>query len=259
MIISLPQVEVFLFILARIAGLFIQVPVISSRSFPSFLKIALAIWISAVLWFVTPVRAELLPNSLPAFIVFLVMEVAIGFTIGFICNVIFLGVQSAGEIIDLQMGLSVSQAFDPVFGTAISIVGRMLSFVAITVFLIVNGHHMVLTVLNQSFRMLPVPAVINPTAPNFILELLNLGGIMLLTAVQLSAPIVLIIFLSDFCFGIVSRVAPQVNVFMLGFQVKPALGLIAILFTLPLLIKHITALLGIMGEEVLKLLMVLKI
>jgi flagellar biosynthesis protein FliR len=75
---------------------------------------------------------------------------------------------------------------------------------------------------------------------------------------MLAVPAVLFIFLSDFCFGIVSRVAPQVNVFMLGFQVKPCLGLIAILLSLPLVIKYINNLLAVAGEQLLRLLIILR-
>lgn len=259
MIISLPQLEVFFFIFARIAGIFIQAPVLSSRSIPSIAKTAMAIWIAAVLWFSVPVNISLIPQSFGGFMVILGTEVIIGFLIGFTCNVIFLAIQSAGELIDLQMGLSVSQAFDPVFGATVSIVGRMLFFVAITTFLILNGHHLIFSILHQSFRILPTPATINLSNPALLSTMLGLGQILWTTALQLSGPILLIIFLSDFTFGIVSRVAPQVNVFMLGFQVKPALGLIVILITLSLFIKHIGSLLGIMGEEVLKLLIYLKV
>lgn len=259
MIISLPQLEVFFFIFARLAGIFIQAPGLSSRSIPTLAKAAMVTWITAVLWFVVPVNINSLPQNFMAFILALAIEVTIGYLIGFVCNIIFLAIQSAGELIDLQMGLSVSQAFDPVFGASVSIVGKMLFYVAVTVFFMLNGHHLLFTILQQSFRLLPTPAAINLSSPALISELLGLGQIMWLTALQLAGPILLVIFLLDFTFGIVSRVAPQVNVFMLGFQVKPALGLIVILFTLSLFIKHIAALLGIMNEEVLKLLMFLKV
>ncbi len=259
MIIALPQLEVFLFILGRILGIFIQAPVFSSRSFPAIAKAGLGIWISAVLWFVVPVNIKLMPQTFEGFVIILATEVAIGFLIGFICNLIFLGIQSAGELIDLQMGLSVSQAFDPIFGASISIVGRLLFFVSLTSFLILGGHHMLLTILHQSFRLIPTPAVVDFSFKTAIPDILNWGQILWTISIQLSGPIILIIFLSDFAFGIVSRVAPQVNVFMLGFQVKPVLGLLAVLFTLPLLIKHIGGLLGTMAEEVLKLLSTIKI
>lgn len=259
MVISLPQIEVFLFILARILGLFIQAPIFSNRTFPAFTKTAFAIWISIVFWFIVPVNLSLMPQNLFGFITALACEVAIGFVLGFIGNTIFLAVQSAGEFIDLQMGLSVSQSFDPIFGASISIVGRMLFMVALMVFLMANGHHFILSVINQSFKMIEVPAQFNTGAPQAIEVLLDTGKFLWTTSLQLAGPIILVIFLSDFTFGIVSRVAPQVNVFMLGFQVKPVLGLLALLFSLPLFIKHISFLAGSMAEYMLRLLMAVKI
>ncbi len=259
MIIALPQIEVFLFILARILGIFLQAPVFNSRAFPALAKTALAVWITTVLWYVTPVNVAAIPQNFIMFIFCLASEVTIGFLIGFTCNIIFLGIQGAGELMDLQMGLSVSQAFDPVFGASISIVGRLLFFISLIVFLLFNGHHLLFTILQQSFRMLPTPAIINLSSPALVSELIIMGQMLWTTSIQLAGPIILIIFLSDFAFGIVSRVAPQVNVFMLGFQVKPALGLAALLFILPLFIKHVGSLLGTAAEEVIKLLVALKL
>ncbi len=259
MILSTTQIEVFLFIFARIMGIFLQAPVFSSRSLPSFAKVSLAIWIASVLWFVTPVRVDLLPPTFNGFMLLIATEVLVGFLIGFACNVIFIAIQSAGELMDLQMGLSVSQAFDPLFGASTSIIGRLMFFVALITFLLLDGHHLLLSILHQSFVMIPVPAAIDISKAPAIFNLLNLVTILWTTAIQLAGPIILIIFLSDFSFGIVSRVAPQVNVFMLGFQVKPSLGLLGLLFALPILVKHIASLLGTMGEEMLKLLSSIKL
>jgi flagellar biosynthetic protein FliR len=107
--------------------------------------------------------------------------------------------------------------------------------------------------------MVPAPAIINLSSPALVSELMNLGQMLWITSIQLAGPIVLIIFLVDFAFGIVSRVAPQVNVFMLGFQVKPAVGVLALLFILPLFINRVGGLLGTAAEEVLKLLTALKL
>lgn len=258
MMISLLQIEVFMLILARISGIFIQAPIFSSRSFPGTAKTAIALWISIILWFVVPVRTELMPQTFMHFIFLVLLEVALGFSIGFICNTIFLAIQGAGEIVDLQMGLSVAQSFDPIFGATISIVGRMFFMIALTAFLILDGHHLLLSILHQSFKLISIPATLNLTSPNFILTIINTCQILLTIALQLSAPIILVIFISDFCFGIVSRVAPQVNVFMLGFQVKPSLGLLLLLFTLSLFVKHISFIMSNISEEILKALAAIK-
>ncbi|MDD5383012.1 MAG: flagellar biosynthetic protein FliR [Candidatus Margulisbacteria bacterium] len=248
MIISVQQLLVFLLILARIAGIMAQAPILSSRSFPTVAKTAFAIWTAILLWFVTPVNPTL-PDSLLAFILALVSELVIGLVIGFICNIIFLALQSAGEIMDLQMGLSVASSLDPVFGSVISVIGRLTFYTAMIIFISANGHHLILSAFHQSFTVLPVGKLANFTSPNLVLQMINLGSTLWLTAIMLAAPVVLLVFLSDFTFGIVSRVAPQVNVFMLGFQVKPSLGLLGFMMSLPFIVKYINKLIEIIAQE----------
>jgi len=257
MILSVAQVEVFFFILARIAGVFIQAPFFSSRSFVTSAKVALAIWLTIVLWFVTPITTHL-PTTPVAFLVILISEVAVGFLMGFICNILFVAIQAAGEFMDMQMGLSVAQALDPVFGSVISIIGRLTFFTALVVFLVMDGHHLLLAGLHQSFTTLPAGQLANFTSPGLAQQLIALGSTLWLTGIKLAAPIVLLIFLADFTFGIVSRVAPQVNVFMLGFQVKPLLGLFGFSLILPFLVKYIEKSLELMGTELVKLAVFIK-
>lgn len=257
MVISVQQLAVFLLILARIAGVFIQAPLFSSRSFPLPAKTAFAVWLSIVLWFVTPIQQPL-PASLFNFILALISEAAVGFIIGFICNIIFIAVQSAGEIMDMQMGLSVATALDPVFGSVISVIGRLAFFIALIIFITADGHHLILTAFQQSFTALPAGKIANFASPNLVMQVIDLGTLLWATAIKLAAPAVLLIFLSDFTFGIVSRVAPQVNVFMLGFQVKPSLGLLGFLMSLPFIVKYINRLLEVMAEQFIHLSNVIK-
>lgn len=257
MILSTAQLQVLFFIIARIGGVFIQAPVFNSRSFSAPTKVVFCVWLAIVLWFVTPVTS-VLPTSLLGFVLTLAAEVAFGFAIGFIANLLFIAIQGAGEIIDMQMGLSVASALDPIFGAVISIIGRLVFFVSLIVFLEFDGHHMVLSAFHQSFSAIPAGKIANFTSYNLVAQLMGLGGALWLTAIKLAIPAVLLIFLADFTFGIVSRVAPQVNVFMLGFQVKPLLGLFAISLTLPFLVRYVGNLVGTIGEELIKLFMIVK-
>jgi len=257
MIISFEQLEVYLLILARIGGIFIQAPVLSIRTIPGWVKTAICIWVAAVLWFIVPIPHALPPNNL-ILIMALINEVLIGYLIGFVCSLIFEAIRAAGDIMDLQMGLSIATIVSPVTGGIVSVVGQLAFLIALIIFFVVDGHHMILSAFHQSFRMLPLAAPINIFSDKLALQLIDLGGALWSTALQMAIPVILIIFLSDFTFGIVSRVAPQVNVFMLGFQVKPSLGFIGILFILPLFIRQIIHLFGKMGEEVLKLFLSLK-
>lgn len=258
MLISSAQLTVFLLVLARLIGLFASAPIFNSRSFPAFPKVALAVWMAGLLWFVIPVNVDILPLTSMEIIMALTSEAVIGLAMGFLTNMVFLVVQAAGEIIDMQMGLSVAQSFDPLFGAQISVIGRMTFYIALMVFLIVNGHHLLLSAVNQSFRVIPAGQIINLSSPRLMVQMIDLGTKFWALSLQFAGPIILIIFLSDFAFGIVSRVAPQVNVFMLGFQVKPALGLIGLVFILPLVVKHVAGLVELMAETAFKLLLAVR-
>lgn len=255
MVISLPQIEIFLLILARVAGLFIDAPLLSAKSIPSMVKMALAVWISTVLWFVVPVK--FLPDSMTAFILAIVVEVFIGYTIGFVSSIVLQSAQAAGDILDMQMGLSVANVLSPTTGAMSSITGTFMYLIALIVFLMVDGHHLVLSAIHQSFVAIPIISFIDFSKPDLLLQMLNLLRFFWIATIQLCAPMLLLIFLCDFAFGIVSRVAPQVNVFMLGFQVKPSLGLFGLMLLSPLLINHMIALMGQLSTEITKNLILL--
>jgi flagellar biosynthesis protein FliR len=251
MVLTLPQLQVFLLIFARIAGIFIEAPVYSARTFPATGKVAMAIWISIVMMFSVPVQA--LPPNNTAFVIMLLTEFFIGFAIGFVCNVFFESLQSAGNLIDLQMGTSIASALDPNTGAMSSMIGRLAFFLGLVIFFVLNGHHMILAGVHHSYSVLPIGYSVNFSAA-FALQVIEGVSSLLLIALQLAVPALLIIFLSDFSFGIVSRVAPQVNVFMLGFQVKPSLGMLALLFSVPLMTSHVGTLINHMIQEIIKLL-----
>jgi flagellar biosynthetic protein FliR len=255
MVITYPQIEIFLLILARVAGLFIDAPLLSAKSIPSPVKICLAVWISAVLWFVVPVRY--LPDSMTAFVFALCVEVFIGYIIGFVSSIVLQSAQAAGDILDLQMGLSVANVLSPTTGATSSITGTFIFLIALLIFLIVDGHHMVLAAIHQSFTAIPIISFIDFSKPNLLLQMLDLLKFFWISTIQLCAPMLLLIFLSDFAFGIVSRVAPQVNVFMLGFQVKPSLGLFGLMLLSPLLIRHMMVLISQTSSEIAKNLILL--
>jgi len=255
MVISFPQIEIFLLILARIAGLFIDAPIFSARSIPATVKICLAIWISLILWFVVPVRY--LPDTFVSFIFAMFFEVLIGYILGFAANIILQSAQAAGDILDMQMGLSVANVLSPTTGTMSSITGTFMFMIALIVFLFVDGHHMVLSAIHQSFTAIPLISAVDFTRPNMLLQVIDLLRFFWISTIQLCAPMLLLIFLTDFAFGIVSRVAPQVNVFMLGFQVKPSLGLFGLMLISPLIIRHMMTLIGQTSTEILKTLVIM--
>lgn len=251
MVIQLSQIIVFALILGRMMGLMMRAPFFSYRAFPPPARMALGVWMAILLWYVIP-----LPKQLPAtaieFLLALVFEILLGTAIGFVSQIIISAIQAAGELMDMQMGMSVARMLDPAFGAEISVVGRFIALVGLLFFLILNGHHLILSILRESYSLIPLGGPANISA-GFIQQMISIVSAMWLIAVQMAAPVILIIFISDFSFGLVSRVAPQVNVFMLGFQVKPSLGFLMFLLTLPYLTHQIVRLVELTATETMNL------
>lgn len=250
MIFTLAQAEVFLLILARMLGLFFQAPVFNYRIFPMTARVVFALLISYTLWFIIPIP-KTLPNNLIFFGISLISEFAIGALMGFVVRLLIAVVEVAGTLMDTQMGLSVGAAMDPQVGTTSTVISKTLRYVAIIIFLSIDGHHMLLSAVHHSFKALPVsqPVYFQNAAP----QIVKLGSDLFGIGLQLAAPIILTIFLMDFTFGMISRVAPQVNVFMLGFQIKPLVGVFMIFASLTVFIEKISRLLAGALDEIMKL------
>lgn len=240
----------FFLVMVRLAGFFTTAPVFNSKLISTRVKTALIFWLTLIIMFVIPIPKNI-PEFSSYFIIYLIHGFLFGALIGAIANFIFSGVQFAGSLMDMQMGLSVAQTFDPMVGAQVTIMERLMQFLCLLIFINLRGHHILLGGIYESFRMFPVTSMIN--LENSYISIIELCKLLFYIGVQISAPIVLVIFLLDFSFGIISRVAPQVNVFQLGFQVKPVLGGLIFILLLPLMIDRITAYLLPINDHILKL------
>lgn len=247
MLISAVQIQVFMLILARILGLMVEVPIFSDRTISRTFKVIFIFTFAFLIWFVAPFNGKLLPQDPILFQIALLNEFMVGLILATVVRIIFEGVEAAGDLMGAQMGLSVASMLDPATGSQTTVTARIFRWVVIILFLMIDGHHFILTALYRSFDILPMLNTWNLAAGGR--ELADLGVNIFAIAIQLSAPVLLVIFLLDFCFGLVSRVAPQVNVFQLGFQMKPALGMFIFMLMIPLLLERVLWLLNMMVEK----------
>ena len=244
---SVVQLEIFLLIIARIAGIFVTAPIFSDNTISRTFKTALMFSIAFLLWFVIPFPEQKLPNDMFIFMVAVGQEFLIGYLLGSVTRIIFNGVEAAGDMMGAQMGLSVASMLDPSTGRQTVVTARLLRWVIVIIFLTVDGPHFILTALYKSYDALPLLQSWNFSgASNHIAGMVT---DIFAIAVQLAAPILLVIFLLDFAFGLVSRVAPQVNVFQLGFQMKPALGMFVFMLMIPLLMERVVWIISLMVER----------
>lgn len=240
-IVSEETLGAFLLIVGRLSGLFLVAPFLSTRTIPVRVKAAC---VAALTIFMMPLV------EIPAdyarldwmFIVRMSYEVLIGLAIGFVFLTLFLAVSAAGEIIDFQMGFGMSQVIDPVQGVNNTVLSKFYFMLAVVVFLMANGHLVMIKTALGSFSAMPVGSLAVPAgwAPS----VLRLLSDVLLLALRIGAPIIGTLFVADIVFGVVARAVPQLNIFVVGFPAKILLGLVAVAVTLPLTLKFFQSLMG---------------
>jgi flagellar biosynthesis protein FliR len=255
MIISQDQVIIFFLIFARIIAVLLLSPGFSGKEIFSSGKIAFVFWVSLLLIFVVPLPLSV-PGSPLLFFLALIVEFIIGALLGFITQLVITGIEFGGSLMDTQAGLSVASLLDPSTGQTTSILSKLLRLIAVLVFFIINGHHIILGTIVQSFKVLPVTSKLNIfKASRFVTEI---SVDIFLSALQISAPILLVVFLIDFGFGLLSKVAPQVNVFQLGFQIKPIISVLVLISIIPGMVEIVLYFLQKAAGDLLKVLFLIQ-
>jgi flagellar biosynthetic protein FliR len=215
----------------RAAGFVLLAPPFNSRGIPAAVKGALAMALSVAL--LHKVTAGL-PAVTPGFVVVSALtEVVIGAGLGFIVQVLFGAVQMAGDLIDLTGGFSLQPAYDPLNMTMTSNVGRLHYMLASTLLFTSGGHLMLVRGFATSYEALPVGGSV-PTG-QLGSVLMTALSMMFMAALQIAGPMVAVLLLADVALALLSRAAPALNIFALGFPVKIMLTLSLLGLTFPLL------------------------
>lgn len=229
----------------RVLAVFTAAPVFSSRSFPLRAKIGLAFLIAFAAQTSMPNQPVIDING-PQALGAVVQQVGIGLAIGFTVRLVFAAFELAGQVVGFQMGLGFAAFFDPASSAQSSAMGRFYANMAALLFLALNGHLMVIMAVVNSFAAFPVDQ-------NFLqalasMKLQTLGAELFSSAFWIALPVVAMLMFANLALGIVSRVAPQMNIYAIGFPVTLAVGLIGVAATLPMLDRPFAALMEQMME-----------
>lgn len=216
----------------RVLAVFTAAPVFSSRSIPMRAKVALAFFVAVASQASLP-DMPIVSLGDPQALAVAIQQVGVGLAIGFAVRVVFSAVELAGEVVGFQMGLNFAAFFDPAIGAQSSAVARFFGQMTSLLFLAMNGHLMVLFAINQSFRSFPVDQNFLETLRHMKLQ--RLGSDLFASALWIALPMVGMLMFVNLALGIVSRVAPQMNIFAVGFPITLVVGLIGIAVTLPML------------------------
>jgi flagellar biosynthetic protein FliR len=223
----------------RILAVFSSAPIFSSRSVPVRTRVGLAFIVAVCAQAGLPEQPMVGLTDPMAFQVVL-QQVVIGVAIGLAVRIVFASVELAGELIGLQMGLNFAGFFDPTTNSQTSTVGRFFGNITMLLFVVLGGHLMLLQVVVASFETFPVGG--NAFESINRLRLHELGSVMFRYGLWIALPMIGMLLFINIVLGFVSRIAPQMNAFAIGFPLTLSAGLLGIAFTLPMLDTPVIAL-----------------
>jgi len=216
----------------RILAVFTSAPVLSQRSVPVRVKVALAFVLTVCAQASLPPMPVIALDSAVAVLV-VVQQVLIGVTIGFAARIVFAAIEFAGEIVGLQMGLNFAGFFDPATMGQTTAMSRFYGTVAVLLFVVINGHLLLIAAVCQSFEAFPVGpepfAFLRAVAPH------TWGAQVFQMGLWIALPMIAMLLFVNLVLGVISRVSQQMNIFSIGFPITVSVGLVGVLLTLPLM------------------------
>ena len=221
----------------RALALFTALPVLGTRSVPTRVRIGLAAFIALAAQPSLPEPVAVALDSPLAFLL-VVQQLVIGLSLGFAVRLVFAAVEFAGELIGLQMGLNFAGFFDPMTASAATAASRFFGTMVAWLFIVANGHLLVIAALVHSFTAFPVGpepfAFLHQVQPH------RWGSEIFSTGLWIALPLITMLLFVNLVLGAISRVAPQINIFAIGFPVTLGVGLLGLLLTLPSLSQPFT-------------------
>ena len=197
---------------------------------PRRVKIGLGVFIALIIAPTLPPMPDVGLGSWHGLFI-LLQQLLIGIAIGFIMRVMFAAVEAAGEIVGLQMGLGFASFFDPQSAGQTLVIAQFFNLLAVLMFLAVNAHLLLLAVLVESFNILPIST--QPLAAAGFFNVATYGSTVFSVGLQLALPLIAILLMTNLALGILTRSAPQLNIFAIGFPITLGVGLITLDITLP--------------------------
>lgn len=222
------NIVIFMLVFTRLTGMLQSAPFFNSLSAPVMTKL----WFGAISAFIIyPMvfasKAYIMPKSMPEFMILIIFEFLIGYLIGFVANLIFEGIRMSGNILSIQTGLSMSEALDPVSGVSSNHISKIYIYLATLVFLAIGAHHFLFITLFGSFNSIPIGDFLLFDS-QVVGSLLILFAKIFKIAFGVALPIFSVLLIVDILLGMMSKMMPQMNIYMVALPVKIYIGLFLI-------------------------------
>lgn len=218
-------IAAFFYPLARILALLAAAPPFNNAGLTTRVRLVLGLALAMAIAPALPAMPAIEPASGSGLLI-LAQQMIIGFAMGFVLRLVFSAIDLAGMMISTQMGLGFATAYDPQTAAQTPVVAELIGMLALLVFLSIDGHLMVLATLVKSFTLLPVGVWAVSEAS--WLNIANAGGVIFSSGVMLSLPALVALLITNVALGVLGRVAPQLNLIVIGFPVTILLGFVAL-------------------------------
>jgi flagellar biosynthetic protein FliR len=220
------QLLAFLFLLSRCSGIFVVAPFLGNFNVPVQVRVLLSVAISYLFALSFQLPEPAVPWTLTYILLGLAGELIVGMAIGFAAQVLFAGLECAGQIIGFQMGLSLVNTVDPETSNRSTTLSAYQSQLGLMLFLGINGHHWFIQAIAESFRVLPPYSM--GISQQFISKLTDLAAQIFVIGFQIAAPVTAVLILTDIALGFIGRSAPQIHILVIGFPLKILAGISAL-------------------------------
>jgi flagellar biosynthetic protein FliR len=218
--VPIEQMIAILLVTIRVSAWLAVAPPFNTRAIPNMVKVALALALAMAIG--PNMASQSPPPELFPILTAVLFQVIVGLTLGFLAQLLFSAVKAAGELIDLASGFTLASLYDPVSNVSVSMFGRVYQLVAVTLLFALNGHLFLLRGFMASYEVFPLHpvsiAVLTRTVTSNV-------GTFFVAALEIAAPVMIVLFLADLALGLVSRAVPSLNVFVMSFPIKILLTL----------------------------------
>lgn len=227
------HVAVFLLMLTRISGLFIIAPFFGSQNIPVRIRVGLAMAMALLLFPVIDQKfpIEEVPATIVGYILAVIGELFVGWLIGMVAYIVIVAINMAGKIMDMQVGFAMVNVMDPTTNQQNALIGSFLYNLCIIIFLVVNGHHILLSALVGCFESIPMGGVgMSLDLSRMMIDFTN--GIFV-TGMKVALPVTFAILMVNVALGVLARTMPQMNIFVIGIPMHLVIGMFVLMMLVP--------------------------
>lgn len=219
--------EMFFYIFLRISGAVLISPIFGRRSLPVIMRIGFCLYLSIMVALILPESAHIQTPNTIAFFGNAVKETVFGLILGYVSVTVLTIAVSAGQIIDMQIGFGLSNFFDQQLGAQVALSGNFLNIITILTFFMVNGHHRLIKLIFHTFEQIG-PGRVQISQP-MLGVIFQCFAWFIVMVVQAAIPIISVIIITEFALGIVMKLVPQMNFFVIGISLKVFIGLLILM------------------------------